>query len=284
MKSASLSFFESLYRAISDLELPQTRDLAIKADIEGLDPVEASDLIQKRLIDIRPDDKLLNLYDCIKAFQQENIGEFHQFEENHPFVEATVQVTRELSGKTEPSLDMIPNVIAKLEEALIARAQVMTLQQYERSNADALREYRFKKLEEQASKKLQVNDEMGGVATHGNFTHTQQAIAIHYLFQEALGISNIDNTKLMEFAHLLSAKKIPINKETGKENIRNSGIKSAFNKAWKKEDANHLADLRFVLRFFRALNVDTNAGIQTAIAAIEKRIARISEKLNREKD
>ena len=28
----------------------------------------------------------------------------------------------------------------------------------------------------------------------------------------------------MEFTHLLSAKKIPLNKETGKENIRNSGV------------------------------------------------------------
>jgi hypothetical protein len=94
----------------------------------------------------------------------------------------------------------------------------------------------------------------------------------------------VDNTRLMEFAHLLSAKKIPLNKETGKENIRNSGIKSAFNKAWKKEDTNHLSDLRFVLRFFKPFNVIGATGIQNAVTAIEKRIARISEKLNKEKD
>ncbi len=284
MQSESLSFFEAFYRAISNQDVPQTNDLSLKADLEKLDPVEASDLIQKRLIDIQPNDELLGLYDSIKAFQQENIGEFHQFHEDHTLVEATAQMAGKLSGKSEPSLDMIPKVMAKLEEALIARAHVQTLKQYERTNAEALREYRFKKLEEQASDKLQVNDATGEVNTHSEFTHTQQAIAIHFLFHEALGILGVDNTRLMEFAHLLSAKKIPLNKETGKENIRNSGIKSAFNKAWKKEDANHLADLRFVLRFFKALNVDSSIGIQNAVAALEKRIARISEKLNREKD
>ncbi len=170
------------------------------------------------------------------------------------------------------------------KQTIYTRIEVNTLNRFVAANRNALNEYRFKKLEEQLALNSQSQHQEETPAAFGEFTHTQQAIAIHYLFQEALGVSGVDNTRLMEFAHLLSAKSIPVNKETGKANIRNSGIKSAFNKAWKKEDANHLSDLRFVLRFFKPLNVDSATGIQNAVAALEKRIARISENLSREKD
>jgi len=39
-----------------------------------------------------------------------------------------------------------------------------------------------------------------------------------------------------------------------------------------------------VLRFFMPLNVSGSTGIQKAVAALEKRIAKLSEKLNKEKN
>ncbi len=288
MQDNNLSLFKSFYATIADLsdgEIAQypTFTSSLQAELESLDPIAANELVQSKLIKIEPDEELLNLYNELREFQDSAMGEPYEFEPNHPFVLAIAAIAETLNEKSNHGADVLPKLQAKFQEALLARVKVNVLTSHIKSNASALNEYRFRLLENgvtNSSQLLSVEDPK----SFGEFTHTQQAIAIHYLFQEALGITGVDTTRLMEFAHLLSAKKIPLSKDTGKENIRNSGIKSAFNKAWKKEDANHLNDLRFVLRFFKPLNSSGAAGIQNAVAALEKRIAKLSEKLNKEKD
>ncbi len=285
----ALAIFSAFHTAIPEIgEIESSRYQAfaetLESQLKRLDPSATNELLEERLNNLHPDHELLSLYDAIKEFQFRAIGEPFKFDEQHEFVTAISQIATRLNGGTEPDISFVPTLIAVLEDSLLDRLKMMMLNSLIQKNAPALNEYRYKKLEEglrSGGLKTDPTEEQKSV---GHFTHTQQAIAIHYLFHEALGITGVDNTRLMEFAHLLSAKKIPVNQETGKENIRNSGIKSAFNKAWKKEDVNHLNDLRFVLRFFKALDVVGAIGIQNAVAAIEKRIARISEKLNREKD
>lgn len=282
------SFFRAFYSAIADLRFEEEFWLSVKtslpSEISNLDPIAATELVEEKLGTLHPDENLLSIYDAIHDYQSNSTGEQYYFDENDSLIIRTAEQAKRVCKKAQLSLDMLPQLIEALKQAISDRLEADVLIRYIDANKATRDRLHFKKLDEQVAHGSQRQQEEEVNTASGAFTHAQQAIAIHYLFHEALGLTNVDNTKLMEFAHLLSAKKIPINKETGKENIRNSGIKSAFNKAWKKEDANHLADLRFVLRFFKALNVDSNAGIQTAIAAIEKRIARISEKLNRDRD
>ena len=288
MPSDAPSFFRAFYSAVAELrfqdEFWQSLDTSFPSELKGLDPVAANEVVQEKLLTFYPDEQLLNLYDSVCDHQSQSIGEPYYFDENHSLITETSEAAKRISGVDELSLDILPPLMDAVKQSIYDRTKVSALNYYIAANRIALNEYRFKKLEERLAQSNQSQQQEETPATFGEFTHTQQAIAIHYLFQEALGVSGVDNTRLMEFAHLLSAKSIPVNKETGKANIRNSGIKSAFNKAWKKEDANHLSDLRFVLCFFKPLNVDGATGIQNAVTALEKRITRISEKLNREKD
>ncbi len=285
MSDNGLSLFKAFYQSIpglteDDLEQYTTYSAALQSEVKDLNPVAANNLVQDKLNALKPDAELLNLYDSIRDFQFSAMGESYEFEEGHDFVSDTAAIAKRLTGKPDSGMEALPALIAQLKEALLVRLKIGILKNYLDKNASSLHEYRLKQLEQGILNNAHTDEPK----SLSEFTHTQQAIAIHYLFHEALGITGIDTTRLMEFAHLLSAKKIPRNKETWKENIRNSGIKSAFNKAWKKEDANHLADLRFVLRFFKPLDVVGATGIGNAVTALEKRIARISEKLNKAKD
>lgn len=288
MPTDAPSFFRAYYSAVAEMGFEdgywQVSQTPPPSEIEGLDPIAANELVKEKLQALHPDEQLLDLYDAVCEHQSESFGEPYYFDEDHPFILSAAEAAKRLSGASELSLELLPQLMDATKQAIYERAEVNTLNRFVAANSAVLNEYRFRKLEERLDQSSQSPQQEETPATFGEFTHTQQAIAIHYLFHEALGIAGVDNTRLMEFAHLLSAKSIPIHKETGKANIRNSGIKSAFNKAWKKEDANHLADLRFVLRFFKPLNVVGATGIQNAVTAIEKRIARISEKLSREKD
>ena len=286
MPGDTLSLFKAIYTAIAEMRFQDDHSLntSLPSELANLDPIAANEVIQEKLRTLHPDEQILNLYDAICDSQSQFIGEPYHFDEDHPLVMETSEVVKQLSRGNELSLDMLPLIMDAVKKAIADRREVNALNNYIAKNRAALNEYHLKKLTEQVAQAGLSQSKDDAPITLGEFTHTQQAIALYYLFHEALGITGIDNTRLMEFAHLLSAKKIPLNKETGKENIRNSGIKSAFNKAWKKEDVNHLADLRFVLRFFKPLDIDGATGIQNAVAALEKRIAKISEKLNREKD
>lgn len=288
MPSDAPSLFRAYYSAVAEMGFEdgywQASQAPLSSELTGLDPIAANELVQEKLRTLHPDEQLLNLYDAVCEHQAESTGEPYYFDDNHPSVLHAAEAAKRLSGATELSLDLLPQLMDATKQAIYERTEVNTLNRYIAINRAALDDYRFKKQGEQITQNTQSHQQEETPKTFGEFTHTQQAIAIHYLFQDALGVSGVDNTKLMEFAHLLSAKSIPVNKETGKANIRNSGIKSAFNKAWKKEDANHLSDLRFVLRFFKPLNVDGATGIQNAVTALEKRIARISEKVSKEKD
>jgi hypothetical protein len=116
------------------------------------------------------------------------------------------------------------------------------------------------------------------------FTQTQQLLAIKYLAQEAtLGATNIETDRLIELGHLLAAKPIPLNKETGAWNTRNSGLRSAFIKASNKTETNQIADLRFVLRFFRPLSNHGSEVMDRAASALEKDIARLERQIEKSK-
>ena len=289
MSDNALLFFEAFYAAIAQMDAREmehfkTLHPSMEAELTGLDLVAANEVVEDKLATLSPDTELLRLYDAVREFQDSAFGKTYRFSEDNELVESTWRIAKRLSGNEHPAVDFVSQLIDILDNAIGDRLKGHWLNKYVAANAAQLNEYRFKQLEQSIRNGASTNQIVDDEKSSSEFTHTQQAIAIHYLFHEALGISGIDNTRLMEFAHLLSAKKIPLSKETGKENIRNSGIKSAFNKAWKKEDANHLSDLRFVLRFFKPLNVVGATGIQNAVTALEKRIARISEKLSREKD
>lgn len=282
------SFFKAYYSAVAEMGFAdgnwQASQTSLLSEINGLDPIAANEVVRDKLRALHPDEQLLNLYDAVCYHQSESTGEPYYFDDNNPSVLNAAEAAKRISGATELSLDLLPQLMDATKRAINERTEFNILNRYIAANRDVLNEYRFKKQGEQLARSSQSHQQEETLISFGEFTHTQQAIAIHYLLQEALDVSGVDNTRLMEFAHLLSAKSIPVNKETGKANIRNSGIKSAFNKAWKKEDANHLSDLRFVLRFFKPLNVEGATGIQNAVIALEKRIAKISEKLSREKD
>ncbi len=251
MPNHKLSFFKAFYSVVAEIHVTDDQLAPSKAEVDAsvknLDPIAANEVIQNQLKSLQPDKEVLELYYAVSEFQVQSFGEAFWMEETHPLVEAAWEIAIRLSGESKPTETLLTNLVDTLKQSMYDRYKVALFERYIANNAAALNEYRFKKLAEQVAQKENREQEDEVVVAYGEFTHTQQAIAIHYLFHEALDISGADNTRLMEFAHLLSAKKIPLNKETGKENIRNSGIKSAFNKAWKKEDSNHLADLRFVL-------------------------------------
>lgn len=283
-----LEFFKRFYSSVADhrFQEPAGRtdfSSELQAMVKALDLLAANKAVALYRDELQPNTALLNLYDRIADYQDASVGEPFVFDEDHPLVIETAAAAERITGGALLDEEAASNLINKVDHALLAREKMREAESWLQKNAGAVNEYRLQQLEHAANNAPGIGD-VDEPSAKNAFTHAQQAIAIQYLLNEALDVSNVDTTRLMEFAHVLAAKPIPIDKATGKLNIRNSGIKTAFNKAWKKEDANHLADLRFVLRYFQPLNVEGAVGINRAVTAIEKRIAKISEKLSRNED
>jgi hypothetical protein len=285
MKNNELAFFRVFYAANADLseevfEHSLRYRTALLAEIKMLDSAAVDALLKSRLQSLEPDAELLQIYEEIQRIQSSACGEPFSFDDEHDLVLATADCVKRITGKATVGTKDLPLLLCELRRALNEKSKLLILERHVSENAAHLNDVRIRELErkfQNASQSISV--EAPKAITQ--FTHAQQAIAIHYLIDEALGVSNVDTSRLMELAHLLAAKSIPIDAKSGKENIRNSGIKSAFNRTWKKEDASHLKDLRFVLRFFKPLAVDGAHGIQKAVIQLEKRIARVSSKLNK---
>ena len=291
MQDNVVYFFKKFYAYVNSLDSLDSfannqYDLfstKLKSELVGLNPIAADELVADKLDKLKLDTELLNCHDKIREFQLNAMGELYTFDQDHPFVSAVVAIIRRLTGKSSLDDEALSVLIGKLKEALLDRTKVNILESYRKRNACTLNEYRLKRLEKGI---LDITSTIPAeeLEIFGEFTRAQQAIAIRCLFYYVLELNDVDETKLMEFAHLLSARKIPLNKKTGKADIRNSSIKSAFSKTKNKENASHLADLRFVLRYFKLLNRENNAGIQKAINMLEKRIDEISRKLDKKKD
>ncbi len=283
-----LEFFTRFYSSVADHRFQESAGRTefsseLQAMVQGLDPLAATREVARYRDDLLPDTALLDLYDRIADYQDASLGEPFVLDEDHPLVLETTAAARRIIGAASLENKDASTLIKRVDDALSARDRLREADSWLQKNAGAVNEYRLQQLEH-AARTAPGLGEVDEPAAKNAFTHARQAIAIQYLLNEALEVANVDTTRLMEFAHVLAAKPIPIDKASGKPNIRNSGIKTAFNKAWKKEDANHLADLRFVLRYFQPLNVEGAVGINRAVIAIEKRIEKISEKLSRNED
>ena len=284
MAASNTDFFRAFQSGLPAIE----EKLAVKQSafksqfqnsIAGLDILQATEYASQRLEDLHPDKGLCNLYNVIREFQDATFGEGNILADDLSIVIATADAATQLSGKKKASLSFVPQLLNRMQEALAQWNEAAYLQTFIQKNAAAVGVYRLKRLEEQQQA---GDDKLMGTVSSTEYTSTQQALALHFLLTEALDVTNIDTTKLIGLAHLLAGKKIPV--KDGHENIGNSGIKSAFGKMWQKESRRHVADLRFVLRFFKPFEETSSEVMQRAVKAIEREIAKTESRLNRTKD
>ncbi|MBS1615866.1 MAG: hypothetical protein JST06_07090 [Bacteroidetes bacterium] len=253
---------------------------AFDQHISGQNPQQVSSYAQKQLAEIKVDESLLYLYHHTIEFTSE-VGD-GLFEDMAIVVDVS-EIALRVTGKKILSAALMPDMADATGKALgedIKRRRLIHLLE---QNAQNVQDYRISQLEKASRFGRGGESELGeDEELSSGFTLTQQALAFHFLLKEGLEITGVDQTKNIALAHLLAAKKIPI--KGGKENIANSGIKSAFGKMWQKSDKGLLGDLRFVLRFFKAYEDTTSAGVKRILAAIEAEVVKVEARLKKEQD
>lgn len=107
-----------------------------------------------------------------------------------------------------------------------------------------------------------------------------QALALHFMLKYGLNVHNVDQTKIVAFAHLLTGEKIPV--EDGKEVISKSPMTTVFAEMWQKPDEHHIEDLRLVLALFKPLEATASGNMGKVVQAIEEEIAKTEARLKGE--
>lgn len=280
MPCSNIEFFRAFLAALNtiDDQLGNTRsqlEAEFNAETADLDPYQANEYALEQFGALSVDQELLSLYRSVRDFQADYTGG-EPLTDDVPMVVSVVEYARATGDQKPLSLARIPPMMLLLEQSLAAQIKTDFLIAFLRRNAQALQEYRIQQLE-QSIRKEETDDE-----THtslSDYTLTRQALALHFLLTEGMEVTNIDTTRVIALAHLLSGKKIPL--KNGQENIGNSGIKTAFGKMWQKKGKHHLADLRFILRFFKPFENAASKEMQRTINAIEKEINKTEVRLNK---
>lgn len=252
-----------------------------------LDPVAADALCRQRLDDITVNESLVHLYHEIDTFQVENMGSGRLYHDaRHPFAQETLTLLKKTLNVEQPTSADMETFIEIVESELEKNSRVFFLRQFLKQHADSATYHRLQKLEEVADAiREDASSPLISVSkTTAEFTQVRQALALRYLCNEVLGLTNIDSTRLITLGHLLAAKPIPRDEKTGVWKIANSGLKSAFTKSIRKEGPGYIADLQFVLRVFEPFRGQGSGAMDSAIAALQKDIDREKRKLAREKD
>ncbi len=245
-------------------------------DTTSQNPQQAGDYAQGQLEQITVDSKLLSLYNAVTEFMSPNhMG--GTLAEDMPLVEEVAELAQRLSSNLKLSSSIIPLVAEAVGKVATQDLKRDFLTRFLQQNAGKVQEYRMTQLEKGA--KRNRNTEQDEESATG-YTLTQQALALHFFLTEAMNVTGVDKTKIIALAHLFAAKPIPV--KNGKENIGNSGIKTAFAKIREKQDKGQLSDLRFVLRFFKPFEDTPSDGMKRIIQAIEREIAKTEERLKRE--
>lgn len=244
----------------------------------GQNPQQVSSYAQKKLAEVKVDESLIYLYRHTVEFTS-GIGD-GLFEDMVIVVDVAETALR-LSSKKSLSAAIMPPMAKAMGKAVSEDMKRRSLIDLLEQNAPNVQDYRIAQLENASrfgrSDDNDQDDEAGG---NSDFTLSQQALALYYLLKEGMNVSGVDQTKMIALAHLLSGKKIPI--KSGKENIANSGIKSAFGKMRLKSDKSQLTDLRFVLRFFKPFEDSSSEGMKRITQALEQEIAKVEARLRRE--
>ncbi len=239
-------------------------------------PQEASEYAERCLEQLKVDEHLVHLFNTVTEFMSPtHLGD--GLAEDMPLVEEVAELALRLSSKTKLSPSALPLIAGAIEHELVQNEKKNFLTRFLQQNAGKAQEYRIKQIEKGA--KRNRNTEPDGETSTG-YTLTQQALALHFFLTEGMNVTGVDKTKIIALAHLFAAKPIPV--KNGKEVIGNSGIKTAFAKIREKQDKGQLADLRFVLRFFKPFEDTPSDGMKRIIAAIEREIAKTEERLKRE--
>jgi len=256
------------------------------AQIQRLDPVAAEALGRKMLDDIVVDERLLHLYDEINDFQTQAVGSGYRFDVHHPLVEKTIALLKDTTGAVQPTSEDMAAFIQLVKGELEKDGRIAYLTRFLNQHSETVNRFRMQKIEESVNAVREASSSQTASASKSvmEFTQVQQAIALRYLFNEVLGLTNVDTTRIIALGHLLAAKAIPRDEQTGAWKIANSGLKSAFTKAVRKSGLSYLADLRFVLRVFEPLRGQGATAIDSAIATLERDISREEKKLAKEKD
>lgn len=246
-----------------------------ESETTGQNPQQASEYAERQLNQIKADEQLVSLFDSVTDFMYSTIGE--SLAEDMPLVEKLAELGLRLSSKTTLTPSAIPLIAAAMEHASIQDGKRSFLTRFLQQNAEKVQEYRMAQLEKGA-KRIR-NTEPDEEMTTG-YTLTQQALALHFFLTEGMNVTGVDKTKMIALAHLFAAKPIPV--KNGKEVIGNSGIKTAFAKIREKQDKGQLADLRFVLRFFKPFEDTPSEGMKRVVQAIEREIAKTEKRLKRD--
>ncbi len=248
----SKTYFQEFTSRISALTPPKARQLAL-------------DCLQEQ----KPDLSLVGLYRKLNNFINNSFGD--QIFDDTGIVEDVAATVLAFSGGQTLDLSVLPLLQEAMTRSIAQQYIIESLENYVAGSGTAVQEYRIAQLEGKL-KTHEDNDER----QRSEFTVTQQVLALHFLLSEAMSIQNVDNTKVIALCHLLAGKKIPIRQ--GKENIANSGIKTAFSKMRQKHPKNQLSDLHFVLKFFKPFENNITGQMDRVVQAIEKEIMKLEKR------
>ena len=281
MPVTKVDFFRSFLSSVPAIgenamqALSQFRS-GFEVKVSEMNPQEANEFALQQMEQFTVNQELSSLYHDANAFMYSNFGDGASFAYDIPIVANVTEKVLKLSGKSTLSLSALPHLIELIEQSVTTQWKIDLLHDFVGRNAAALQEYRMQKLESATHQE----DTAPANAALLSFTLHQQVLAVHYLLTEGMGINNIDNTKVIALTHLLAGKKIPLD-QYGQENIGNSGIKSAYGKMWQKDSKRHLADVRFVLNFFKPFERSQSEPMKRIIDAIEKEIGKTQARLDR---
>jgi hypothetical protein len=285
MSVAKVEFFRAFLSAISSMDTNMATALLqfkeeFSAATNHLNPQQANDFAMEQFKELKVNQKLASLYDAVTTFINDHAGDGFPLENNTPIVSDVTETALAVSGRSTLSLSIIPQSTHLAEQSMVAQMKMAFLVAFLRNNVPLIQEFRIKQLKAalQPAPPVEAVD-----FTLSSFTLNQQVLALHFMLTEGMEVNNVDNTKVIALAHLLSGKKIPLDKD-GHENIGNSGIKSAFGKMWQKQSKRHLADLRFVLRFFKPFENTSSKGMKRTVQAIEKEMAKTELRINKDRN
>lgn len=255
--------------------------VALRSLLATLNPIEKQEKIQTFLELLKSDTSLLKIQKEICEFMDEHNGAGHVLHESNLLISNTITTAKVYTGKQQMNETDALHFLDLIKNANYTRSKSGYLELELERNKEDYNEDRINRL----SKPNHVEHSSIATTLAGNqneFTLSQQALAIRLIIREALELSDFDETDLMRLAHLLAAKKLPINEKTQRQDVHLSPMKSVVVKT--RTPLAQKQDLIFVRQFFAPLNRTSSPAVQRIMDKIEKDLDKLEAKEKGRKD